>query len=249
MIKTILLAIVVASAAQADLITIDLLAAFGQGVGTTGTPLRDFVQVGIKGPRSSTMTISGAAANNGTTTYSYGYASEPNASVIGLNITFDALRLTSFTHTALVNDWSFGNAGPSTFTLYGNVSNLAGAPTGYNALFTGTFLDAVDLTQSGGSLGTITQVGDTSLHLIPTAAGLQFIQSLTPGNYQVSSATLQGLEFRPNTAVGSGGGFSSTAANFLGGQLVLVTATPEPATFLTIGLAGLAFGLVRLRRR
>ncbi|MCC7496482.1 MAG: PEP-CTERM sorting domain-containing protein [Bryobacterales bacterium] len=249
MLKATLLALVLASTAQADLITIDLLAAFGQGVSTFGMPLVDFRQQGLKGPRSSSMTISGAAANNGTISYSYSGAGEPNASIVGLNIVFDSLNITSFTPGA-TNTWSFANgASSSSFSVYGNVSNLTGAPAGYNVLFTGTFGSGVDLEQVGGGTSVINQVGTASLDLSPTAAGLQFIQALTPGNMIVSNAILQGLSFIPGSSIGVNGNFTSTNANFLGGQLLLSTTVPEPASFMMIGLAGLAFGFLRLRRK
>ena len=248
MFKTILLGVLLVSAAQADIITIDLLAAFGQGVTTSGSPTIDFRDQGLKGPRSSTMTIAGSTLADGVYPYSYSGAGDPSASHVGLNIIFDTLARDSFTSGA-TNTWSFATpATASSFTIWGNVSDFAGAPAGYNALFTGT-MEALGLSQPGGGVSTISLTGPVTLNLTATAAGLQFIQALSPLNTTVSSSTLTSLSVVPNAAVGGTGSFVSTGTNFLSGQVVLVTATPEPASFMTIGLAGLAFGLLRLRRK
>jgi hypothetical protein len=237
--RIVLLLTALSYSAMADLLVFDLTAGFGQGV-THGSG-NDFRQQGIQGPHASTLTVSGAASNNGTSSFS----GVPTGSADGFRITFDSRGISPAFTLGPPNTWNFNGGGGTSFALFGRFAS-AGIATP-SLLFSGTVISGPILTQTAGGTGVITQTTPMLVNLSNiTSAGLALLTHFTPGNYKITNASLTGLTFTPNSAVGASGGFTSTAGNFGGGTFSFTAAAPEPATYMSFALAGVA--LVALRR-
>lgn len=220
---------------------LELGAAFGQGVAYEGAT--DFRNHGINGPSVASMTVAGAAMNNG----NYSFSLVQTFATQGFSILFNTGSNSQFFHD-IDNTWIFGTDPAQEFSIIGRFD--AAGITQRSEILKGTFTSPVDLYQIGAGAHEIHQISITTLNLSPVGiAGQNFLNFFAPGG-TLENVTLTDLSLLPNFQVAANGGFRSTGANFLGGRLsfdVLPTGNPAPDSGSGIMvMAGM--GLLALRR-